>query len=83
MPANRAAKTIKPLPNHLLEVELADGRRGVFDLKRYLHLPALAAFRDEAYFSQVGILLGAATRPDGQDIAPATLALELQALHPA
>lgn len=76
-------QTVAPLPDHCLEVQLADARRGVFDLKPHLHLPALAALRDPAYFAQVKVFYGAATWPNGEDIAPATLARELRALHPA
>ena len=76
-------KTLEPLPDHKLEVELTNGRRGMFDLRPHLHLPALAALRQPAYFNQVSVFYGAATWPGGEDIAPATLAAELQAPHPA
>ena len=54
-------------------MELADGRCGLFDLTPYLDQGVLQAPRDPAYFNRVGILLGAVTGPNGQDIAPATL----------
>lgn len=76
-------RTITALPGHRLQVELLDGRIGIFDVTPYLEMPALAALRDPAYFKQVGILFGAATWPGGEDIAPATLALELQAMQTA
>lgn len=72
------AKSIKPLPDFKLQVELVDGRTGVFDLSPHLHLPGLSALRDADYFRQVQVLFGAATWPDGEDIAPATLAAELK-----
>jgi hypothetical protein len=40
----------------------------------------LAELQDVTYFNRVGILFGAATWPDGEDVAPATLATDLQAL---
>jgi Protein of unknown function (DUF2442) len=80
---NSDAKTITPLPDYKLQVELADGRRGVFDVKPYLQIPALAALQDTAYFNRVSILFGAATWPDGEDIAPSTLSAELQTLQHA
>lgn len=80
---NTDIKTIKALPDHRLQVELADGRRGVFDLAPHLGHPGLAALADPIYFNRVTVLLGAATWPGGEDIAPETLASELQALQAA
>jgi hypothetical protein len=71
-------RAIKAVADFRLEVELVDGRRGVFDLGPCLHQPALAALRDVAYFVQVSILYGAATWPGGEDISPATLAAGLR-----
>jgi hypothetical protein len=76
-------KTIKALPDFKLQVELADGRRGVFDLKPYLGHPGMAALADPAYFNRVTVLMGAATWPGGEDIAPETLATQLQSLQVA
>ena len=73
-------KQVSPLPDFVLQVELEDGRRGVFDLKSFPHLPGFKALRDPAYFSQVSILCGAATWPDGEDIAPGSLAAALKSL---
>lgn len=80
---NTDIKTIKPLRDFRLEVELADGRRGVFDLRPHLGHPGLAALADPVYFKRVTVLLGAATWPGGEDIAPETLAAELQSLQAA
>ena len=76
-------KHLSPLPDFMLQVELEDGRRGVFDLKPYLHLPGFKALRDPVYFGQVQILCGAATWPDGEDIAPESLAAALKTLASA
>ena len=77
------AKTIKPLPNHLLQVQLMGGKQGMFDIKPHLHFNSLSALRDPAYFSRASIIFGAVTWPNGEDIAPDTLAAELTALEPA
>jgi hypothetical protein len=74
---------VSPLPDHQLEVELADGRRGVVDARPWLDMPGLGALRDPAYFARVTILFGAATWPEGEDIAPGTLAGALKLLQPA
>ena len=74
---------VKPLTGYQLQVELADGRAGVFDLAAHLGRPGLQALKSEGYFRQVGILLGAVTWPDGEDIAPDTLAAGLKVSQPA
>lgn len=66
-------KIVKPLSDYLIYVEVADGRKGVFDLKPYLNHGVFSELRDVHYFNQVGILFGAATWPHEQDIAPETL----------
>ena len=71
--------TVHALPEYRLTVELADGRRGVFDVRPFLARPGLQRLRDPAYFSLVGIRLGALTWPDEEDIAPDTLAAHLEA----
>ncbi len=71
------SRTVRPLPDYRLEVELVDGSKGVFDLRPHLNHPGLTALRDLSYFERVTILAGAATWPNGEDIAPQTLAAEL------
>jgi len=68
---------VKPLPDYRLYVELADGRKGVFDVKPYLDRGVLQELKDVHYFNQVGIHLGAVTWPHEQDIDPETLTDEL------
>lgn len=77
------AKKIEPLPDFKLQVELANGQQGCFDMAPHLALPGLSALRDPAYFSRVSILYGAATWPDGEDIAPESWAAEPKALASA
>ena len=71
-------KLARPLPGHLLHVELVDGRSGMFDMKVHLDHPGLAALKDPAYFAQVRVLFGAPSWPGGEDVAPNTIAAELQ-----
>ncbi len=70
-------KTVKPLPDYRIYVEIEDGRKGVFDLKPYLDHGVFRELRDEHYFNQVGILFGAVTWPHEQDVAPETLLAEM------
>ena len=76
-------KQVSPLPDFMLQVELENGRRGVFDLHPYLQMPGFKALSDPAYFSQVQVLCGAVTWPDGEDIAPEILSAELKSLASA
>jgi hypothetical protein len=51
--------------------------QGVFDLKPYLDHGVFRELRNGHYFNQVGILFGAVTWPNEQDIAPETLLAEM------
>lgn len=70
-------KTVRPLSNYLIYVEIEDGRKGIFDLKPYLDIGVFRELRNVHYFNQVGILFGAVTWPNEQDIAPETLLSEM------
>jgi hypothetical protein len=70
---------VKPLSDHRIHVELADGRRGTFDLTPYLDHGVFRELKDPNYFQRVGIQWGAVTWPHGQDIAPETLIASLRA----
>ena len=70
-------KSVQPLSDYRLYVEIADGRRGIFDVKPYLDHGVFRELRNPDYFTQVGIVLGALTWPHEQDIAPETLVAEL------
>jgi hypothetical protein len=71
-------KTVKPLPDFRIYVEVEDGRKGIFDMKPYLDFGVFRELRNEHYFNQVGIQFGAVTWPNEQDIAPETLLAGLQ-----
>ena len=69
--------TVTPLPDYRIYVEVEDGRKGIFDMKPYLDRGVFRELRDVRYFKRVGIVLGAVTWPDDQDIAPETLLAEM------
>ena len=69
--------TVKPLPDFRIYVEIEDGRKGIFDLNPYLDRSVFRELRNVHYFNQVGILFGAVTWPNEQDIAPETLLSEM------
>jgi len=72
-------KIVKPLSDYRIYVEINDGRKGIFDMKPYLDRGVFKELRDVQYFNRVGIVLGAVTWPNQQDIAPETLVAEMQA----
>lgn len=71
---------VKPRSDYLIEVELKNGQKGVFDLKPYLDFGVFQELKNIHYFNQVGISYGAVTWPHEQDIAPETLLAEMKAL---
>ena len=71
-------KTVKPLSDYEIYVEVKDGRKGIFDLKPYLDHGVFRELKDVDYFNQVSIVFGAVTWPHEQDIAPETLLAELR-----
>jgi hypothetical protein len=75
-------KTVRPLDDYGIYVELEDGRRGVFDLKPYLTHGVFRELQDKSYFSQVDIMFGAVTWPHEQDIAPETMVAGLKPATP-
>lgn len=70
-------KYVKPLPDYRIYVELENGQKGQFDLKPYLDRGGFRELKNVHYFNQVGILFGAVTWPNEQDIAPETLLTEM------
>ena len=74
-------KIVKPKPDHKIYVETEDGRKGVFDMRPYLERGMFRELKDINYFNQVGILFGAVTWPNEQDISPETLTEEMQVVQ--
>ena len=71
-------KIVKPLSDYRLYIEIEDGRKGIFDMKPYLDRGVFQELKNVSYFNQTGVVLGAVTWPNEQDIAPETLLAELQ-----
>jgi hypothetical protein len=71
-------KAVHALPDQKLAVELADGRRGLFDLLPFLDRPGLKWLKDPIYLASVGIRFGALTWPNEEDIALDTLGAHLE-----
>ncbi|MGD9732331.1 MAG: DUF2442 domain-containing protein [Desulfamplus sp.] len=73
-------KIVKLLPDYKLYVEIENGSKGIFDVKPYLNKGVFRELKNISYFNQVGILFGAVTWPNEQDIAPETIIEELQSI---
>ena len=72
---------VKPKPEYKIYVEIKDGRKGLFDMKPYLDKGVFNELKNVDYFNQVGILFGAVTWPNEQDIAPETLISEMKLVN--
>lgn len=70
-------KRVKPKSDYKIYVELENGEKGIFDMTPYLDHGIFEALKDINYFNRVGVLFGAVTWPDEQDIAPETLIEEM------
>ena len=69
---------VTPLPNYRLAVEFDDGVSGTVDLSRDLYGEVFEPLRDEVLFRQASAdEYGAVAWPNGADIAPDALYLEI------
>ena len=69
--------SVRPESNGRLYVEMADGRRGVFDVTPYMRGEFFEELRNDAYFRQVRVFFRGIGWPNGQDLGPDTIAAEL------
>jgi hypothetical protein len=72
------AVQVQALPSHMVRVHLADGRVGMFDVGPLLKYPAYSALRNPGYFSRVRVEHGVVCWPDGEDLAPESVAARLK-----
>ena len=71
---------VSGLADGFLEVNLQDGRCGVFDVKPFIQSVFFGALRSENYFKQVGLFFEGDGWPDGQDLGPDTIAAQLRTM---
>ena len=62
-------------------VEMADGRRGEFDVRPYMDSDFFRELENEAYFGQVRVFFQGIGWPNGQDLGPDTVAAELREIE--
>ena len=66
-----------PLPDCCLQIELQDGRCGVFDVKPFMKSEYFAQLENKDYFQKVSLFFSGIGWPEGQDLGPDTVAANL------
>jgi hypothetical protein len=70
--------SVEPLENYRLKVKLSHGRKGIFDVSRFVGSGVFRELKDPKYFCRVFINYGTVVWPDEQDIDPELIEMELQ-----
>jgi Protein of unknown function (DUF2442) len=74
-------KTVNPLPGYKLEVELRNGRKGIFSVEDRLFGPIFEPLKDWKNFSTVSVDdFGVICWPNGADLAPEFVSDKVQAV---
>jgi hypothetical protein len=60
-----------------LYVEFENSQKGLFDMSKYIVSDFFSALDNDSYFKRAYLHYGVLTWPQGQDISPETVALEL------
>jgi len=68
---------VRPESADRVVVEMADGRRGVFDVRPYMGSDFFKELENEGYFRQVRLFFSGIGWPNGQDLGPDTIAAEM------
>lgn len=74
---NRVVNAVA-LPGGCLQVVLADGRSGEFDVKPFMGSEFFSQLKNEDYFKKVGLFFAGVGWPAGQDLSPDTIAANLK-----
>ena len=70
--------SVKPLDNYRLMVKLSDGRKGIFDVSKFVGRGVFRELRDPEYFRRVYVDYGTVVWPNEQDIDPELIEMELR-----
>lgn len=70
---NPRVLSVSPGDDFTLNLVFTDGKELVFDMKPYLEHGIFSELKDSSYFRSVGVVLGTAHWPHGQDVCPDTL----------
>lgn len=74
--------SVKPLEGKKVEVVFSDGVCGIFDVTSYIRSGFFKRLEDEDYFKQVRLFFNGIGWPEGQDLGPDTIEMELQITSP-
>lgn len=70
--------TVEPLDDYKLRVRLSNGRKGIFDVSKFIDKGVFQELKDPNYFCRVYIDYGTVVWPNEQDIDPELIEMELQ-----
>lgn len=65
------------LEDNKIYVEFSSGESGIFDMSPYLKSSFFLELHNKEYFRRAHLEFGVITWPNGQDISPATIRLEI------
>ena len=69
---------VEPLDDYKLRVKLSNGRKGVFDVSKFVGGGVFQELKDPKYFRRVYVDYGTVVWPNEQDIDPELIEMELQ-----
>ena len=71
---------LKPLEGRKLWLRFTDGSEGIFDLYDFVESggPMVEPLRDDGYFARALVEMGALTWPNGLDLDPINLYMEMK-----
>jgi hypothetical protein len=70
-------RSFATLSDNKIYVELVSGETGMFDMSPYMKSWFFSILQKKEYFHRAHLELGVITWPNGQDISPATIRLEM------
>lgn len=69
---------VQPLDDYKLRVKLSNGRKGIFDVSKFVGRGVFQDLKDPKYFRLVCVEYGTVVWPNEQDIDPELIEMELQ-----
>jgi len=69
------------LPEYQIKIVLANGKKGIFDVKPYLDKGIFTELKDYGYFRKARIEYGTITWTHGQDFSPETIELRMKKIN--
>ena len=68
----------EPIENYKLKILLSNGKKGIFDVSKYLDKGIFRELKEQQYFRQVKVAFGGVMWPHEQDLSAETIEYELQ-----